>query len=135
MSSADDHLAVADAIGSLPPDLRAELAKGPLPDGQCRICATLNYLALGNEVAETILDYHEVSYEQVVEAMHHALGRDRRITPTELAYAEAAASTLGAVPASNVKTLGMARNAIQCMGDNLIWMRCLYVYQVAGWKP
>lgn len=129
----DDHLAVADAIRVLPPSIRAELAKGPLPDGQCRICATLNRWL--TEEAETILDFHELSFERMVEAATRTLGRDQRMSVEQEEWATEAMMTLGAVPQVNVKTLGMARNAIECLGDNLTWMRCLYVYLVAGWAP
>jgi hypothetical protein len=133
MTSRDDHLAVADAIEALAPDVRAELAEGPLPDGRCRICATLSHLT--TEDAETILDFHELDFEKIVEAATRTLGTDQRMSNEQEGWATKAMEMLGSVPDSNVKVLGMARNAIECLADNLTWQRCLYVYLVAGWKP
>lgn len=132
-STESDHLAVADAIDALAPDVRAKLAEGPLPDGQCRICSTL--APLTSEDAETIIDYHELHFEKIIEAATRTLGTDRRMSSEQEDWATKAMETLGSVPDSNVKVLGMARNAIECLADNLTWQRCLYVYLVAGWKP
>lgn len=133
LTSADDHLHVADAIGRLPGGLRAKLAEGPLPHGQCRICDTLR--TWFTDDADIIVDYHEVSYDKVIEAATRTLGRDQRMTNEQRDWAEKAVQILGSVPEVNVKTLGMARNAIETLAENLTWSRCLYIYLVAGWKP
>lgn len=129
MTSADDHIHVADAIDDLPPDIRSQLALGPLPEPDCRVCTVLKAGCL-TDTTEIILDFHELGVHGFAEAAHGALGTDRRLTRDEVRAGISYKRKLEQRPVTNV-----ARVAVEDLAGNLMWWRCLYIYLLAGWRP
>jgi hypothetical protein len=127
-TSADDYLAVADAVEALPEAALALLRLGPLDEPSCRICRTLEPLA--DENATTILDFHEVGDHELAEAGRDALGRDRRLGNDELEAALGYQRKLERLPERNIQ-----RCTVESLCENIMWYRCLYVYVLAGWRP
>lgn len=129
MTTADDHLAVADAIEQLPPDLREELAKGPLEDPLCRICRTLRP-GCETDAIGTLLAFHDLGNDELAEAAHDALGKDRRLSRVERETGDGYRRKLERLPERNVQ-----RVTVVSLAQNAMWWRCLYVYLLAGWRP
>lgn len=127
-TSADDHLAVADAVEALPADARAVLAQGPLEEPACRICRVLE--PLQSDDATTILTFHEVGAEELAEAGRDALGRDKRLSHGQLHAALGYQRKLERLPLTNIQ-----RCTVESLCENIMWWRCLYVYLLAGWRP
>lgn len=113
---------IIQAVEELPDDVRAELARGPLDDPGCRIC-----MALTKGRDDEIIAFHEAGDAMLHDALTDTIGVEQRPTADVVAEADRLLAGRRGHP--------MAWTAVDALADQLAFMRCLFVYMIAGWKP
>lgn len=127
---------IVQAIEELDPMLRLELAAGPLDDPECRICRVLKIddeRTRGGVAGEAVYDFHTVSDGLRIAALTNVLGTSERPTVGRIAVVRPIADRL-----RRTQETGEGSHlavGFEALADQLTFMRCLFVYMVAGWRP
>lgn len=119
---------ILGAVEELRPAERTALAQGPLDEPACRVCAVLRPDGHHpvSEAAEVIVDWHLPQFVEKVLACAEMLGTTAKPPVAEVEEIRAAL-----IEAEGTKL----RAGIDTFAEQLGYMRCLYVYTVAGWQP
>lgn len=131
MSEVELDGAIAEVIGAiedLPDALRRDLARGPLNEPECGVCTalTLDGFHARGDAAEVIVDWHRAEFSEKLMACAGMLGTTGRPTADEV---ERLRTTLIDAEGSEL------RKGIDNLAEHVGFLRCLFVYLLAGWKP
>lgn len=120
---------IMQALDELPSAELEALREGPFEEPHCRICSVLTWdgFHAKSDAAELIVDWHNCGMGVKLAAMTGTLGTTRR--------AEVAEVTAARERYEASQPYAIARRGIDSLAESLSFMRCLFIYQAAGWKP